>query len=995
MAEELFTEEEVKPKADNQLLNNPRYMTRVIMPDGTTGKAAPQDLDALVLSGARTFNPDMPVEVKLDPFSSDTLTVKGSDLQDYLREGYTTQRAAQYNREEQQLQQYQRTELDNLELSGIEKGLGAASALASGASFGATDILARGIYEAGDLLTGEDTADQKSKDLLALRKELGWIGTATEALGAVGTGVATGGLSVLGKGALSRIGLSATEGALGGLGMTAGLQALGDESINADAYFMNVGLGAVVGGLGGGLVEGLGKAASKLKTKPVEVMDVSFGDLTKMKEATTLTQTIPIMSGDTLLGTVNISKGATGYHPGTHGTGVTLEGVQIASSAPKDTLMNTMRQLADEFGMVSSPSTVEAMNPLKADFSKLGLKKTTQMGDDWYVVTPSTMPAAVKESQALLKLNKFMQADGATPAEKELVAKLYAPENSGVRKAFTEYVDDPTVAITNVRKNLVALEEHTNTAKRLADKVREEVGSKITPDGSIAMKVELLKKQRTLIEAGQALEKIKLPDEQGAANILKKIYNTMDTVVEQENPNDAWRQLLRLKRGAGKEITKFIKDKRPGTDVADALNAAYSGMKEVLESGDIIGKDMAELLTDLERRAARSIETSNNFRSEFYTKDANKKWVINNDKIKKALSATLDQDKKLTIVDSLSSDYSAFYDGITNAKKAGLLGDVEIPSLKEILPSLSEINKYREFASLRNILSKKAASNGSTYSTRTLMEVGGSMVGGVYGYIGARALHAIGSLVNKSSGPAVGSPAAGIRMAQKATQSIDKMVELASSVITSVGKPATSIARVALIKELGARKVESSDHDGYVNSVRERLTDLSKPESLNQIQGSIAHPEQEKALIASAGKALKYAIDQLPKQNTYSKTTGIAAKKVDKLVLAVLNPIGALEKAIYEGDTDTIQHVQAMYPKVFEIFQAAVTRQLEDMPKISYQKRAHIQKLTGIVYKGTSSAAYDIAQSVFKAQAEEAPKPKGKSNFTPPTMTAGTAIQDS
>jgi hypothetical protein len=972
-------------------------MTRVIMPDGTTGKAAPEDLDGLILSGARTFNPDMEVDVKLDPFSSDTIKVKGSDLQDYLKKGYTTQRAQQYEAENEAMRQYQRSELENIGNTGVETALGTLSSVASGITMGGSDILTRGAYEIQDLFTGKDEAEANAKELLELRKRMGWVDTAAQAAGALGTAIATGGLSTLGKGAMSKVGLSALEGALGGAGMTAGQQALGDESINAEAYAMNVGLGGLIGGLGGGLVEGIAKAASKTAPKAVSVMDVDFGDLSKVKSATTLQQTVPIMVDGKMIGTAELSRGVQGYHPGVHGTGITLEAVQLASDAPKDSMLNVMRQLTDEFGLVTSPSTPEALASLKSDFAKFGVKKSTQTGDEWFAITPTSIPAQVTESQNALKVSKLLQSKGATPEEKALIEKIYSPENSGLRKSFVEFAENKESAVTSVRKNFEDFSKATKEAVSSMEKAQEGVASTVTQDGALKMKSKLIGVQEDAADSISNLSASKLTGDDTAVSLLKRFNDNIDRVVRNTEPESAWRDLLMVKRDMLSSIKSARKRARASggfsEDAEKAFDDTYNSIKSTLESDEVVGEGAAALLTDLNRKSAISLQAEKNFKKAFYTKDANEKYFLDNTKIRKALETAHNDNNSLTVIDSVVSDFSAFHDSLSRAQSAGYIKDARLPDIKALLPTLSEVNKYREFAGILNILQSNKAASGAGRVASTALEMTGSAAGGFTGYYMAKGAGAIGdSLLGKTPLAALGSATAGMKLAQRATETIDRVTGLAANAITAGAKAAIPISRVALIKSIGAKQTSTSDHDGYINSVRQRMEDLSKPESLSQISGTLAHPEQEKAIEDAAKKAFTYALSQLPKTSSYSKQTGIAAKKVDKLLLAVVKPMEALEKAVYEGDTDTIKHVQSMYPKMFEIFQSSMIRQLDAMPNLTYQKRVHIQKLTGIPYRNISNTAFDAAQSVF--QAEQQPAPKGKSiKITNPDLPPGEAIQ--
>jgi hypothetical protein len=163
--------------------------------------------------------------------------------------------------------------------SGLGQAVAGLTGAASGATFGLSDLAARGVQEATGLNVAEEirAAKEANPTTAAVGNVLGTIGSslalpggglvgaasklgagvAERAGAAIGADVAKGVLaSAVKKGTTAAAG-SAVEGALFGTGQTLSEQSLGDPRSLGESLVANVGLGSMLGGMvGGGLTAG-------------------------------------------------------------------------------------------------------------------------------------------------------------------------------------------------------------------------------------------------------------------------------------------------------------------------------------------------------------------------------------------------------------------------------------------------------------------------------------------------------------------------------------------------------------------------------------------------------------------------------------------------------------------------------------------------------------------------------------------------------------------
>jgi hypothetical protein len=229
-------------------------------------------------------------------------------------------------------------------------------------------------------------------------------------------------------------------------------------------------------------------------------------------------------------------------------------------------------------------------------------------------------------------------------------------------------------------------------------------------------------------------------------------------------------------------------------------------------------------------------------------------------------------------------------------------------------------------------------------------------------------------------------------MAKTGDKALEKVLRMSQFLAASGGKTVNVAARpfnrAQVSKALGVRHREDDDNKTYINNVRNRLLELSSEANIAQVRGMSGNPFFEDALVDTTTNAFNYVLGKLPQTNSYSGVNRVDANKVDKLLYAAVNPVGALERAVKEGDTDIAQHVQAMFPAVYALMQEKMID--VDPKEIPYQQRAKIQRVTGVPATRVSDRASKAARSVFGP-----PQEKGKKvNITGPSLPTGSAIQD-
>jgi hypothetical protein len=191
-----------------------------------------------------------------------------------------------------------------------------------------------------------------------------------------------------------------------------------------------------------------------------------------------------------------------------------------------------------------------------------------------------------------------------------------------------------------------------------------------------------------------------------------------------------------------------------------------------------------------------------------------------------------------------------------------------------------------------------------------------------------------------------------------------------------------------VLTRLGVKR--DKDDTKYVKNVRERLTQLKSPDVLQARVEDLPEPVQE-PMKKKLDDVLKYALDNTPNPVGNQRISMAEAAKTDKMLLAVVNPLSALQRAVVSNDTDMVLHISRMWPEMFVKFQTILGNQLvdEDLKNLPYQKRMLIQRVTGINASGTSKGAVALAQGVFAKERES----QEVSPVSAPQPTVGTAIQ--
>lgn len=995
MADGLFTEEEIKASQD-AMLNDPRLMTIMVAPDGSTFKALPQHVDRFISEGSRPLNPESTWEVREDPTSEFIQKVKARDLPDYVKRGYSTNKLGEYERSQREQAEYQQGLAEGVTTSAAEKALGGISALTAGITGGATDVLGRTANELIGLAQGDDTyAARAAEDIRSIRdSSVAYSGL--ELLGTLGTGFMTGGLTA-GMAGSAKVAAMAAEGALKSASSLAARQVgLGDENITAESYLWAAGLGAGLGGFAGGLSNYFGKTAARNAARGViddVPIEMSLKPLSTTTEALNDT-VVPIIHKGNIVGKVTLSRAAEGYHPGTRGSGITLEALELADDAPKDTAVNVYRHLAGEFGSVSSPSNMANLTSVNDDFMNFGSRHLTRDGNAWYKITPDTIPQSTEDSAAVLNAaRRFKELVGIAPQkgtrEGDLFYKFYDPNNGIFRRGFLDFAADQDKAISSLYKDFKSVQDMMQKQIIAAEAVRGEIGSMVTAKGALAMNNKLYKAQRSMLRDAFKLENIPTEDAKYAAYKLKQVVQDIEGIVTTPNPTEAWRSLLLKKREFGELLKTATKD-GAASEIRTAYNNVYGQLNKALKSDKVIGKTGAELFNDLDKSATNSIKTSDEFLKAFAKRDAAGKLQVDETKISQAYNAIRAGTRagKLTILDSYAADATDFANSVKRAQEAGFIKNIELPDVKNIMPSLNKVNLYREYVEGSRVLAGLSKGNFLTQTLQSMAATAGSLGGyAAGGVIGGTILGGGAAALTRLPQDAT----AALKLASRAGQGLDKITNLTDKLADfgrfGIKKSVNPIGRRVIIAKLRAAPYTTNEE--YVDNVKQRLNELNG--TVDSVTGMTGNPMLDDAMARSAKRAYDYALSQIPQGRGFGRVSNTDASKVDKVLYALTQPFQALEKAVYENDTDIIQHVQAMFPLPFEMFQRQVMDKIAMDDKMSYQTRLRLQRLVGVPYAKTSKGAVALARSVYSNPQQESGKAPQLSS---PELPTGANIQD-
>ena len=1004
--------------------NDPFYWTRMVDDKGQDVRVSPQNMTAAVKQGWKPFNPDRDFTVRLDPMSIGQ-KVKATELPAFVNKGFMVDKVGDYNKH---LQDYEEaTKAAEPTLSPLEWGLGLTSAAASGATFGLSDIVARGLFELEELALDrpEGYAADAANRVRELRDSLGLWGTGAEVFGAIltgGTSLAT----KFGSTAAKRVGLMALEGGAQGLSATAARQALEDPNVTATSYLANGGLGVVLGAGLGALGEKVAKLKPVRQTRPVDTFDVlpdnELARLVREDVVTDLRVPFKNADGDVIAEAVLSRNNPAAYHQGGK-FGITLEDLVVAKDAPEFTDVSVLKDLTDRFGSISSPSSKDKIKDLADVLMRTSAAHKTKLGETWYEITADTLPTEVAERtigyktvKKWLELNNKLPPEGS--AERMAIEKALDPQKGLFRRTMQEMSDDPQSVVAELTNTVREVDDYVKGYAKAASNAEEELyklipknKTHVTQRGRTTiyswtdqMKEALVGVDDEIKDVGRSIVKRGTADSDEAVSVIKdvtrKVKASKDGLSAKQN-DLAMLNFLDANQTLDDYLASASKVEFKDLAAREALLKVQSILKnpeKSILSEKFLGED-AKKIANFFRSKVQFEQAQSRFANRFKMRKAGEDPQVSTEAVSalvrgKAPGRTME---KFESLDDLRAAFEPFHKAVIDLQESGLIKQAGLRDAKDFMPTLNRINEVAEAINVSRVFQRMSAHSATSAAVK-----GGSSMGGVVAGTGiASAIGVppwIGALVgqNLTSGVinALNNPETLLKMADRADRLDLFFTNLANKAINTMNKTAPAQARVltraAILNRIGARKDDKNDTE-YVKNVRTRVTELSSPELIQARVEDYPEPMQEpmKARIESV---LKYTADNLPNPLGNQRVSAAEAMKVDKLLLSVVNPKAALERAVMANDTDTLLHLNNLWPSMVQRFQAVLSDRIkdEDMQRVPYQKRMIMQRLTGINTSGTSVGAQRLAQAAFEPEQEEG---QGISPVSGPAPTVGAAIQ--
>jgi hypothetical protein len=985
------------------------YWTEMKNAEGKSFRASPQEVDAALSNGYTLWNEDRKVKVRPSAYEAG-VEVDAKDLKSYIDKGYSfgVQRAREYNDHQDELMRLAQTPPET-QLTGIEKTIGLSSAALSGATFGISDALTRGIFELEGYIKGDDKFAQEAADnLRSIRDALGAGGIAAEAAGAILSAIFTGGATLAAKGITTagKVGLAALEGAAMGATSTAGRQALGDPEIGASDYLISMGLGGV---MGGGLLaagQALGKGVSSGKAILAQHSKIPLPQLkqavkldmntlsTLQRQGTFSNAPVAIFKDGEAIGEAFLSRGSQSYHQGSD-LGVSLEKLIFTDKANQSTKIAVMSHLADSFDTVASPTkTLAAGGDAEAHklVSAFGLEHLAgDTAERWSQVSAKMFPQEIRSATLTEAMRKQVLDRAGVLAEKgsrerQKIDDLFDPNNVYNRDGFLEFVADTPVAAVKVKNSFKTFDENINQAVKLSEGVRKAFISSIDDTQATAIRSNL---RNAATEVDNRLQQIMgnnitdpdlmSDDVKYVLGTLTKLKNDLIGTADSTLSNQALAsKALSVRRdfGAAKEVFNtraqgIMGAKGAGGDLYESLN-------KVLKDDKVIGAGMAAEWEKLDNLATKSIAASERFDKMFKTNGR-----LDENKISKAWRNSSNNNAEEVLEDVRTSI-------INFASEAGVQGaakklNLPMLSVNELKGKLREFDELRNYNGLAKIMKKAIGSTTTSQvaqgTVATASSIGGSALGSFLGTalmgpgagsaIGAVAGAAIGPMVNKVfrdiSDPMLALTAMQSRSSGAIYKAVNKAIESLSKVAVSPSF-VTATTRGAIATSLGMGKYSSNDE--YVRKANERLTQLANPQ---YVQVKVEHlPEaMQPAMVAHINRMAQYAQGKMPVMKPNQGLSLADIQKVDKLLLALTKP-SKLMGFVAQGDADAIKHFQALYPEPAQRFQEMFRREAEglDLLKMPYQNRLLVERLGGSSTPVTSLGASKLAQGVHAKKKE-------------------------
>jgi hypothetical protein len=573
--------------------------------------------------------------------------------------------------------------------------------------------------------------------------------------------------------------------------------------------------------------------------------------------------------------------------------------------------------------------------------------------------------------------------------------KLFDPNQGLLRKDFLEYAADKDGKISKVMGSFRKADEYIKTYKEAAEKAQSELGEKITQEGALAMKAELNDVQREILRSMTALDRIPSESASLVADKLVKSYDEIEKVIKVGNPQEAWKYLKIFRDDFKSQMesvlpsaTKKSSMQFPEQVVAE-YRKAFDGVNSALKSKAIMGEEGAEVFAKLDDYAERLKATSKEFDASFKATIGGKTDLAA-DKIQNTFDSTKPgrQLHRIDVLDRFKAEAQGFMDTVKEAQGLGVAKDIRTPDPRLFTPTLSEISKARELSENMRIIqtmkggtgvSNLLASAVASFTPSIGFATGNPLMGVIGGQLGSAALRTVGD------------PMAILKMSHQLMNVETQLSKIADMAIHTGAKVVPLISRPALTSALGIKRgKDTKNPTEYINNTRERLTQLAQPGMISQTVNSLPQ-EAQQAVGDSLSKILNYALENTPVVKTGRQMSYADALKLDKVLLAMVNPKMALTRAVVNNDADSIKHLAVMYPLLVNKFQGILAERM-DGEKLTYNQRITLQRLLGLDSTRTSLGATKLAQGVFaNAASAEGGNTKG---ITGAPSTTGTDIQD-
>ena len=978
---------------DAPLLNDNQYVSVFQNQDGQQFRVRPTDIDSAVRSGLQPVNPDKTFWVQQSSLMN-PIPVPGSQLPSVINNGYSAGGSELEHYQAKRERYAAQTTPAPVDSTWAEKAIALPSAVASGATFGATDVFARGLEELiGSIQGNSDWGKESAEQLRSVRDSLGYGDVAAQMLGGLISG---GALVGLGKSALAKIGLSAVEGALSGVGMTASRQALADPNVTAESYLMNAGIGSLLGGGLGGLTELAGKMVPRTlgTTRMLEAPEFKLGDeVLSLKGSAPSEATVPFYHDGKLVGTADIASFADAYHPGGK-AGYTLEDLHLVDGAPKGSEYGVMKSLTDELGAISSPSKLEDLDgDVAAMFKKYGAKHTTADGDNWYQATPSTLPIqGVKEGAVITGLaKKFYKAMGRWPDENEpnladAMDKIFDPDHGLYRKDFVKFEADPTEDIGAARKTL---EELDSVAANYVDEGQKALmGLK---GSSVNIKPEVAAGGDQLAQLASVLKESYNPE---ASDAVTSVAKMAKDVIGAKEGADAVAKVNAF-RGALTALPDSLGS--VSEEMAQEIKKISMNILKKTSNVDHIDPAKAVELNDLVKRVANARSRIDRAFKESTGVPGER--VVSESKVQEVLQSFKGRAKdRMRVVDDSRADLEQLGRTLNDLKEQGVSNGVE--GLESLSDRLNRLNTIREYATVSKAMEKtnegNFLSNAAQSGTAMLGSIGGAGAAAMFGFSPLQHVASwLGAEAASRGIKQIGNPR---KMIELAAQSNGTQAKLADAVETALAAyqkglrtAAPAINKATILSTLRAQQMKNSrDPNEFVNNANQRLKVLANPAFTKNATEEL-HPTISQAISSRASAIANYALAQSPQPASGQRISMAEANKYGNVLLAVTHPEKALQQALQTKDFDLLKHWAAMYPSLYAKVTGVASKGISTDD--SYSSRVNFDKMLGTNFSGTSTQTTNLVQAVFSDQKEEAPEGMNVKGISQPPELPGSRIQ--